>query len=129
MILSFPLGIISSILIIPLLIQPQFFSREPVYQVVIFYGIYYTLAIIIGWLYFGIMTCSSKQATVGKMALGIVVTDMNGRRLSFARSSARYFATFISDLTFCIGYLMIIWTKKKQSLHDMVAGTLVVRKR
>ena len=63
------------------------------------------------------------------MALGIVVTDMNGRRLSFARSSARYFATFISDLTFCIGYLMIIWTKKKQSLHDMVAGTLVVRKR
>jgi uncharacterized RDD family membrane protein YckC len=81
------------------------------------------------WLYYALMTCSRKQATVGKMALGIVVTDMNGHRLTFARSNARFFATFLSAYSLCIGYLMIIWTKKKQALHDMVAGTLVVRKR
>jgi uncharacterized RDD family membrane protein YckC len=68
------------------------------------------------------------QATVGKMALGIVVTDLQGRRISWARANARYWAHLITGLTFGVGYLMVAFTQKKQALHDIIAGTLVVKK-
>jgi uncharacterized RDD family membrane protein YckC len=80
------------------------------------------------WLYFALMESSAKQATLGKMALGIIVTDANGNRLSFGRATGRYFAKIISGAIFCIGYLMAAFTEKKQGLHDMIAGTLVVNK-
>ena len=82
---------------------------------------------ILSWLYFALMESSSKQATVGKMALGIRVTDMAGRRISFARATGRCFGAILSGLLFCIGFLMVAFTEKKQGLHDMMAGTLVVR--
>lgn len=86
------------------------------------------LSIVIGWLYFAIMESSSRQATVGKMALGIKVTDLNGNRISFGRATGRHFAKLISGAILGIGYLMIIWTEKKQGLHDMIASCLVVNK-
>lgn len=79
-----------------------------------------------GWLYFALMESSSKQATLGKMAVGIKVTDENGERLSLGRASGRYFAKVLSGLTLGVGYLMAGLTKKKQALHDKVANTLVV---
>lgn len=82
---------------------------------------------ILSWLYFALMESSSKQATLGKMALGIRVTDMAGRRISFARATGRCFGAILSGLLFCIGFLMVAFTEKKQGLHDMMAGTLVVR--
>jgi len=140
LILTTPLYTVSSLLtplLIPDLIIPHFSTdvvakQDPTYLISLLMAYSAILNIIFsvaGWLYFGFMTSSSKQATVGKMALGIIVTDENGKRLSFARSTARYFATYISDMTFNVGYLMIIWTKRKQALHDMIAGTLVVRKK
>lgn len=81
-----------------------------------------------GWLYFALMESSSQQGTLGKMALGIKVTDMNGGRISFGRATGRYFAKFISSLTLCIGYMMAGFTQQKQSLHDIVAGCLVIHK-
>lgn len=86
------------------------------------------IRIILGWLYFSLMESSSNQATVGKMALGIKVTDVNGNRISFARATGRYFAKIISGLILLIGYIMAAFTEKKQALHDMIAGTLVVKK-
>jgi uncharacterized RDD family membrane protein YckC len=62
------------------------------------------------------------------MALGIVVTDLEGRRISWGRANARYWSKFISALIFLIGYIMAGFTQKKQALHDMIAGTLVVVK-
>ena len=81
-----------------------------------------------GWLYFAIMESSNKQGTLGKMALGIVVTDMNGSRISFGRATGRYFGKILSGLTFTIGYIIAGFTEKKQALHDMIAGCLVVNK-
>jgi uncharacterized RDD family membrane protein YckC len=81
------------------------------------------------WLYFSLMESSSWQGTLGKKALGIYVTDMEGRRLSFGRATGRYFAKILSLLTLMIGYIMAGTTERKQALHDMVAGTLVLRKR
>jgi uncharacterized RDD family membrane protein YckC len=80
------------------------------------------------WLYFALMESSAKQGTLGKMALGIIVTDMNGNRLSFGRATGRYFGKILSGMILCIGYIMAGFTEKKQALHDMIAGCLVVNK-
>jgi uncharacterized RDD family membrane protein YckC len=78
------------------------------------------------WLYEAAMLSSSWQATLGKRALGMVVTDLQGQRLSFAHATGRHFAKWLSTLTLFIGFVMAAFTDKKQALHDMVAGTVVV---
>ena len=80
-----------------------------------------------GWIYEAAMENSSKQATLGKMALGLKVTDLEGRRISFARATGRHFAKIISKMILLIGYIMAGFTQRKQALHDMIAGTLVQR--
>lgn len=91
-------------------------------------AIYYTGSVIIGWLYFAIMESTSNQATLGKMALSIFVTDSAGNRISFARATGRHFAKFISTIIIFVGIIMIAFTDKKQGLHDRIAGTMVIKK-
>ena len=79
------------------------------------------------WLYSAYLESSSRQATVGKMVLSLRVTDLEGRRISFGRATGRHFAKYVSALTLLIGYIMAGFTERKQALHDMMAGTLVVR--
>ena len=85
-------------------------------------------ALLITWFYYALMQSSARQATVGKMVLGLKVTDINGDRLTFARASLRYFSKILSNLFLMIGYIMAGFTEKKQALHDMIANTYVVRK-
>lgn len=87
-------------------------------------GLYYLGA----GLYFSLMESSVRQATVGKMALGIKVVDQAGQRLSFAHALGRWFAASLSYLTLYIGFFMAALTAKKQALHDLMANTLVVDK-
>ncbi len=86
------------------------------------------LGFLVIWLYFTLMESSSKQGTLGKMALGLAVTDLDGSRISFGRATGRYFGRIISSLIIGIGYIMAGFTDKKQALHDMMAGCLVIRK-
>ena len=81
----------------------------------------------VGWLYFALMESSKQQATLGKMALGLKVTDMEGKKISFTRATGRYFGKIISNMIFMIGYILAGLTEKKQALHDMIAGCLVIR--
>jgi uncharacterized RDD family membrane protein YckC/predicted RNA-binding Zn-ribbon protein involved in translation (DUF1610 family) len=74
------------------------------------------------------LECSSHQATLGKQALGIIVTDMHGNRIKTGRAVGRHFSKGLSALTFGIGYVMAAFTQRKQALHDKMAGTLVVVK-
>jgi uncharacterized RDD family membrane protein YckC len=83
---------------------------------------------ILQWLYFALMESSAWQATLGKKTLGLEVTDLAGGRITFGRATGRYFAKFISALILWIGFIMAGFTEKKQALHDMIAGTLVIRK-
>ena len=76
--------------------------------------------------YFAGMHSSAKQATLGKMAFGIKVTDMYGARISVGRATGRYFATWLSAIILFIGYFMAAFTDRKRALHDMIASTLVV---
>jgi uncharacterized RDD family membrane protein YckC len=81
------------------------------------------------WLYFAGLESSSRQATLGKSAMSLKVTDLAGNRLSFGRATGRFFAKIVSGMIpLALGYIMAGFTEKKQALHDMIAGTLVLRK-
>jgi uncharacterized RDD family membrane protein YckC len=86
------------------------------------------LRVVLHWLYYSLLESSAWQATLGKKALGLEVTDLDGNRISFGRASGRFFAKFISWIILLIGYIMAGFTEKKQALHDILAGTLVIRK-
>lgn len=83
-------------------------------------------SILVVWLYHAFMESSSWQGTVGKKALGLRVTDLDGHRISFARATGRYFGMILSGMICFIGFVMVAFTEKKQGLHDMMAGTLVL---
>jgi uncharacterized RDD family membrane protein YckC len=87
------------------------------------------VGILIAWLYYAYQESSDKQATIGKQALKIVVTDLEGKRIDFVKATIRYFSKIISALILLIGYIMAAFTEKKQALHDIIAGTLVLEKR
>ena len=79
------------------------------------------------WLYYASFESSRWQATPGKKLMGLTVTSLTGQRISFARASGRYFGKLISQF-FLIGFFLTAFTAKKQALHDMMAGCLVLRK-
>ncbi len=85
------------------------------------------LGISVAWLYYALLESSPRQATVGKMALGLKVTDLGGKKIGFGRASGRNFAKILSGLL-GIGYIMVAFTDKNQGLHDIIAGCLVVKK-
>jgi uncharacterized RDD family membrane protein YckC len=81
-----------------------------------------------GILYHSLMESSGKQGSVGKMVLGLKVTDLNGGKLDFVKALIRNAGKIVSYLILLIGYIMAGFTEKKQALHDMIASTLVVKK-
>jgi len=85
------------------------------------------MGFVAGWLYYALLESGPRQATVGKMACGMIVTDLNGQRVSFGRATGRYFGMIVSTLTFFIGFMMCAWTSRKQCLHDMMAGCLLFK--
>ncbi len=87
------------------------------------YGI---MLVIVPWLYFAGFESARSQATPGKVLMRLVVTDMDGQKPTFARTTLRFFSKFISVLIIFIGFLMIGFTQKHQGLHDKIAGCLVL---
>jgi uncharacterized RDD family membrane protein YckC len=78
--------------------------------------------------YFVVMESSDKQATLGKIAVGIYVTDTNGDRISPGNALGRLFAKIISAIPLFFGFFMAGFTAQRQGLHDIIANTLVVRR-
>jgi uncharacterized RDD family membrane protein YckC len=98
--------------------------------------IFMVISFIVGtWLYWALMESSSWQATLGKKALGLYVTDVSGGRPSFGRASGRFFAgrgiamfvPYAGLLYRLIDCILAGFTERKQALHDMIAGCLVLR--
>jgi uncharacterized RDD family membrane protein YckC len=79
------------------------------------------------WIYFALQESSSAQATLGKRALGLKVTSVEGGRISLGQATGRYFGHIISSIILLIGYFMMLWDDKKQTLHDKMADTLVIK--
>lgn len=91
--------------------------------------LFVTVGLAVTWLYHALMESSEWQATVGKKALGLVVTDMKGQRVSFGRATGRHFAKIVTNMVpLTIGYIMAGFTERKQALHDMIAGCLILRR-
>jgi uncharacterized RDD family membrane protein YckC len=86
------------------------------------------ISLVLKWLYYALLESSAWQATLGKKALGLEVTDLEGHRIGFGRATGRFFGKIVSGVILWIGFIMAGFTEKKQALHDMMAGTLVIRK-
>ncbi|BBP42760.1 RDD family protein [Thiosulfativibrio zosterae] len=84
------------------------------------------VVLMLGWLYFGVLESSKYQATLGKLLIGLKVTDIHGERLSFWRATGRHFGKYLSFLLVGIGFLMVAFTRRKQGLHDFMASCLVI---
>ena len=140
---SILIGVIRSILVIPILaaVGLSFVgdiqdldtadSSDVIAMAAAFIGALMATAAIssvISILYFSFMESSKYQASVGKLALGLIVTDMEGNRIDFGKALLRNFGKLVSGAILLIGYIMAGFTDKKQALHDMIASTLVVKK-
>jgi uncharacterized RDD family membrane protein YckC len=102
-------------------------SPELIFAILSSVFIYVVLAVAGQWLYEALLTSSSWQATIGKRVLRLKVVDEAGNRISFGRATGRFFAKILSSMFFFIGFIMIGFTERKRGLHDMLAGTVVVR--
>ena len=92
-----------------------------------FLVLFYLIFIIIIWLYFAIQESSSAQATLGKRAVNVKVTDLEGNRIGFGKATVRTIVRFI-PLIGPLGCLAIGFSDNKQGLHDWAAGTYVIYK-
>ncbi len=93
------------------------------------------LSVIGRWLYWSLMEASEWQSTLGKKALGLYVTDLEGRHATFGRTSGRFWAgrgisivPTLGKLYYLIDCIMAGLTERKQALHDSIANCLVLRK-
>lgn len=88
-----------------------------------------TVVFLIGVAYAAAMISSHYQATLGKMVMGLKVTDAQGKRLTPGPAVIRELSKFLSGLLLGIGYIIAAFNDRSQALHDMIAGTIVVRSR
>lgn len=86
---------------------------------------YLAMVLVINPAYFALMESSEKQATLGKLAVGIKVGKREGEQMSAANAFGRAYAKFLSQMIFYIGYFMAGFDEKKQALHDKLANTYV----
>ena len=118
------------IMTIPVLVAPLLWKdpTEQTFMPEVFALATEIIIFVMWWLYFTLLESSLKKATFGKMALRIIVTDLNGNQISFGKANVRYWGKIVSTIILLIGFIMVGFTKKKQALHDIMAGTLVLRK-
>ncbi len=103
---GFIVFLISCVLIIPLYITP--------------------LSLILATLYKVIFETSPLRSTPGKSIMGLAVVRANGSTMTVKDSIVRFAVSFISSMFLFIGYLISLFNEKKQTFHDMVAGTVVI---
>ena len=92
------------------------------------FGSSLVLGILYGWLYSALLEPSQYQGSLGKIAMGIIVTDDKFQRIDFVTATGRHFSRVLSALILFIGYLMMLWSDEKKCLHDKMVGTLVLKK-
>lgn len=83
-------------------------------------------ASLVSWLYFATQESSGWMGTFGKRAMGLAVQGVDGRQLGFGRASLRWAGRWVSGLAFGLGYALALFNDKRQTLHDLLAGSVVV---
>ncbi|WP_163103352.1 RDD family protein [Peribacillus alkalitolerans] len=123
------IAIIGNSIDLALFLDPEYIpSGSEIGAFVAAYAVIIIIGLIISVLYYAVMQSSKWQATIGKKLLGLKVTDVHGNRIGFGRSIGRLLVySFLSPI-FMIGFIIAAFTEKKQALHDLIAGTLVIKK-
>jgi uncharacterized RDD family membrane protein YckC len=126
------IGILATNSILSLPVTPDFsiygfeitmdeWALQHFWHVVLLYSV---IKLVILFFYYTLFEASKWQATPGKRLSKIRVTGLDSERISFGKSSIRFFSKILST-QFLIGYIMIFLTKHKQGLHDLIAKTIV----
>lgn len=84
------------------------------------------ISFLIWVIYCIIMDASSFYGSFGKYLVGIKVIDEYGERLTIQRSFIRNSTKIISQAVLSLGFVWILFDKKRQGWHDKIAKTLVV---
>ncbi len=126
MIITIPMTVL--LIVVLLAMGLDLDAKEPPPALIVAYLVFYLVYFIVAALYYAGMESSAGQATLGKRALGIKVTDYEGQRISFKQALGRWFAAALSYMAMYIGFLMAGFTERKRALHDYLANTLVVDK-
>ena len=72
--------------------------------------------------YMTLLTCLGRQATVGKVIMGMWVFGMQGQRINFFHALIRETLKLI-----LLPFSFLMWfTARKQTLHDLIARTVVL---
>lgn len=119
--LSFPVG-----LVIGLVVAASMQGKDPEGIQVVAQILGNSIGILISWLYFALMESSAKSATLGKMAMGLMVLDTDGYPINFGQATGRYFGKILSALPCYAGFIAAFFNEKKQAWHDSMANTVVV---
>lgn len=109
------------------------------YQVYDYYGnakkydVFSIVFLVFSWFYFAVSESSGLQATLGKQIFGIYVADKNGNPISPWKATLRIFAkimlVFFPYFSGFIGFIIAIFTKRRQGLYDFISGTVVLKKK
>ncbi|HEY8384632.1 MAG TPA: RDD family protein [Porticoccaceae bacterium] len=98
---------VPGLVVVALLLVTVTFSPDPATDELVNRILMDCLVLVFWWLYFALQISSPRQATFGMKGMGIMVTDVDGRRVSFARATWRFIADFVfNPLTFGLGYLL-----------------------
>ena len=112
--------------------DPEYLSDQEIFTFII--SMFKTIAIvgsitfIVYFLYYTLMESSKWQGTLGKKIMNVQVAKAEGGRISFGRAAGRFLAKSFLSPILMIGYIMAFFTERRQALHDMLAGTIVVKK-
>ncbi|MEZ6046470.1 MAG: RDD family protein [Planctomycetaceae bacterium] len=91
---------------------------------------YYAFYVLICYTaYFVLLESSALKGTFFKKVNGTMVVNLRGERISLMRALIRHAARCLTLIIFLTGYLTILFTKRKQALHDLLSGTMVVEEK
>ena len=103
-------------------------TLEPTQTDILGFQLFMGASVLLGWLYYALMESIGPQATLGKLFMGIYVTNLEGDRISFTNASFRHWMKYVSTVIFFLGFLIAGVTRRKQALHDMVSHCLVLKR-
>jgi uncharacterized RDD family membrane protein YckC len=141
-VLAIPFAVFVSFLSVAMGVSTAFLNLRPGESpsaILVAFGntfIYLSLAffVLMSWLYFAFLESSEWRATLGKRALSLYVADLQANRVTFARATSRFFfGRLIAHVPIAGVYyvlmdcLAIPFTQRKQAIHDMASGCLVLR--
>ena len=90
------------------------------------FGVGVGINVILGFFYYPFFESSIMCATPGKALMGMMVLSEKGERISFKTAALRFFLRYLSAVICYIGYIMQIFTLRRQTLHDMISESVVI---